>query len=48
MSKAKTRKELPRLKVEITTKPVTAATRRAWHRFWERLLAGQSEVKNGQ
>ena len=38
MNKAKTRKELPRLKVEITTKPATAATRQAWQQFWERLL----------
>ena len=38
MRKIRTRKELPRLEVEITTRPVTAANRQAWQQFWERLL----------
>lgn len=38
MSKAKTGKELPSLKVEITIRPATVASRQAWQRFWERLL----------
>lgn len=37
MHNAKTRNEI-RLKVEITTKPATAANRRALDRFWKRLL----------
>jgi len=48
MSKAKARKGMPRLKVEFTTRPATAATRQSLHRFWERLLASQREVNNGQ
>ena len=48
MTKTKTRKNLPRLKVEITTRPATAADRRALNLFWKRLLAGRSEGKNGE
>ena len=48
MSNARTRKELPRLKLKFTIRLATAADRRALDRFWEMLLASQSEVKNGQ
>jgi len=39
MSKAKTKRELPRLVVEITTGPMTTANKRAWMILWERLSA---------
>jgi len=38
MSKAETRRELPDVKVQIITKPATAARLAYWQRFWERLL----------
>lgn len=37
MSKARTKRELPRLVVEITAGPMSTANKRAWTILWERL-----------
>jgi hypothetical protein len=38
MSTAKPKKEMPKVKVEITTGPATIPAGRVWDLFWQQLL----------